>query len=159
MKSFNLSLRFGLLALLLSLLCLPAWTVPVKAQTAAHPVAAVHKIVMEVSIDGVPQWEGELRNAKNLQDSFGAENTRIEIVAHSQGIGLLLAKTSAQNPALKSAIEKAHASGIVFAACHNTMKRFKLTPKDLLPIAVIVDSGVAEVVRKQEAGWDYLKVV
>lgn len=120
---------------------------------------AKHKIVMEVSVEGLPAWEGALRNAKNLQDSLGAKNTRIEIVAHGKGIGLLLAKTSLQYPGLKDAIQKAHASGIVFAACHNTMKRFKIAPRDLLRIAVVVDAGVAEVVRKQEAGWSYLKVI
>jgi intracellular sulfur oxidation DsrE/DsrF family protein len=32
-----------------------------------------------------------------------------------------------------------------------------VTQADLLPFVTTVDSGVAEVVRKQEAGWAYLK--
>ena len=48
-------------------------------------------------------------------------------------------------------------AGVVFAACENTMKKKNVAKEDLLPFATTVDSGVAEVVRKQEAGWAYLK--
>ena len=159
MKPPKIISLLSVFALLFAALFSPVFLAPVAAQNSQDSAATIHKIVMEVSVDGVPQWEGALRNARNLQNSFGANNTRIEIVAHGKGIGLLLAKTSMQNPALKEAIQKAHDSGIVFAACHNTLKRFKLTPKDLLQIAVLVDSGVAEVVRKQEAGWSYIKII
>lgn len=37
------------------------------------------------------------------------------------------------------------------------MRRRNVTTADLLPFAGQVDSGAAEVVRKQEAGWSYLK--
>ncbi|MGH7937542.1 MAG: hypothetical protein ACRD5Z_25205 [Bryobacteraceae bacterium] len=37
------------------------------------------------------------------------------------------------------------------------MKRKGIGKDQLLPIATTVDSGVAEVVRKQEAGWSYIK--
>jgi intracellular sulfur oxidation DsrE/DsrF family protein len=47
--------------------------------------------------------------------------------------------------------------GVIFAACRNTMKRKNVAPDQLLPLAGTVDSGVAEVVRKQEAGWSYIK--
>jgi intracellular sulfur oxidation DsrE/DsrF family protein len=37
------------------------------------------------------------------------------------------------------------------------MKKKNVRKDDLLPLATTVDSGVAEVVRKQEAGWSYVK--
>ena len=49
-------------------------------------------------------------------------------------------------------------AGVVFAACENTMKKKNVTKEDLLPFAKTVDSGVAEVVRKQEGGWAYLRL-
>ena len=119
--------------------------------------AKTHKIVFEMSVDGVPKWESVLRNAKNVQKSFGAKNTRVEIVAHGKGIGLVLGKTAAENPQLKEMIQELHQNGGVFAACQNTMTRMKISKSDLLQVAVVVDSGVAEVVRKQEAGWTYVK--
>jgi len=37
------------------------------------------------------------------------------------------------------------------------MKRNNLTKEDLLPESIIVPSGLAEIILKQEAGWTYLK--
>ena len=37
------------------------------------------------------------------------------------------------------------------------MKKKNVSKADLLPATTTVDSGVAEVVRKQEAGWSYVK--
>jgi uncharacterized protein len=36
------------------------------------------------------------------------------------------------------------------------MRRLNVKQEDLMPFAVTVDSGIAEVVRKQEAGWSYI---
>ncbi len=47
--------------------------------------------------------------------------------------------------------------GIVLAACQNSMRAMRVTTEDLFPFAAQVDSGVAELVRKQEAGWSYIK--
>ena len=33
----------------------------------------------------------------------------------------------------------------------------KVTTEDLFPFASQVDSGVAELIRKQEAGWSYIR--
>ena len=131
---------------LLALCCLA----PARAKSPAK----MHKVVFEMSLDGIGKWEAVLRNASNVQKSFGAENTRIEIVAHGSGLGMLLGKTSVEYPALKKAIGQLHKQGVVFAACHNTMQRKKVSRADLLQVAVVVDSGVAEVVRKQEAGLE-----
>ena len=48
-------------------------------------------------------------------------------------------------------------AGVRFAACENTMRRMNLKMEDLMTFATIVDSGVAEVVRKQESGWSHIK--
>lgn len=126
------------------------------AAPAIRPVK-MHKVVFEMSVDGMPKWESALRNAENVQKTFGVKNTRIEIVAHGKGIGLLLGKNAAANPELKKMMQNLHRNGVIFAACNNTLTRLKIDPKELVQIATVVDSGVAEVVRKQEAGWTYIK--
>ena len=55
------------------------------------------------------------------------------------------------------AMRKQSEAGVRFAACQNTMRRRNISKEDLLPFVGTVDSGVAEVVRKQEEGWAYLK--
>lgn len=118
------------------------------AQKSTH-----HQVVIEVNVQGQDAWNGVLNNIENLQKAFGPTQVQIEAVSHGKGLGLLL-KT---NTALRERLETAAAHGVVFAACQNTMRRQHLSKDDLFPFVTTVDSGVAEVVRKQEAGWSYLK--
>jgi intracellular sulfur oxidation DsrE/DsrF family protein len=113
----------------------------------------MHRAVFELTSDNEEHWQSLLNNIENLQKAFGRENTEIEVVTHGKGLGLVR-KT---NIALKDRIEGIARTGVQFAACENTMRRQKLTKEDLLPQAVTVDSGVAEVVRKQGAAWSYIK--
>lgn len=115
-----------------------------------------HKIVFEVSIEGLEKWQGALRNVENTRKELGAA-TKIEVVTHGKGVGMLLAKTSAENAELKAKLEQLHAGGVVFAACENTMKREQLEKKDLVELSTTVPSGVSEVVRKQADGYAYIK--
>jgi intracellular sulfur oxidation DsrE/DsrF family protein len=124
-----------------------------EASPAAPRAAAGHRIVIEVNVEGPERWEAILNNVENLQKALGADNTQVEVVAHAKGLGLLLAT----NDALRARMQDEHGKGVVFAACENTMRKQNVTKEHLLPFAVTVDSGVAEVVRKQEAGWAYLK--
>lgn len=117
----------------------------------------MHKVVFEVTMDGAEKWEAALRNVANVQKSLGAKTTTIEVVAHGKGIGMLLATMAAANPEMKATIEKLHASGVVFVACENTMEKMQITKDQLVPLATKVDSGVSEVIRKQEAGYAYIK--
>jgi intracellular sulfur oxidation DsrE/DsrF family protein len=55
-------------------------------------------------------------------------------------------------------MKKAIDSGVVLAACQNSMRLRKVTTEDLFPFSSQVDSGVAELIRKQEAGWTYVRV-
>jgi intracellular sulfur oxidation DsrE/DsrF family protein len=107
-----------------------------------------HRIVFEVTMDGRQQWTGTLNNLANAQQAFGKEATEIEVVAHSNGLSFLL-KT---DEPLKDRMQELAMSGVVFAACQNTMKKQNVSKDDLLSFVTTVDSGVAEVVRKQEAG-------
>lgn len=121
----------------------------INAQTEA---SKSHRIVFEVTMEGTEQWTGVLNNVENLRKSLGAE-TEIEVVAHSKGLGMLVAKDNSLTERMKKISE----TGVVFAACENTMKKKNVTKDQLVTFATTTDSGVAEVVRKQEAGWSYIK--
>ena len=121
-----------------------------SAQTGEN--ARPHRVVFEVTMEGTEQWTAVLNNVANLRKALGS-GTEIEVVAHSKGLGMLVA----QGNALTERMKKMSASGVVFAACENTMKKKNVTKDQLVPFATTTDSGVAEVVRKQEAGWSYLK--
>lgn len=127
------------------------------AEAVKQSANIMHKVVFEVAIDGAEKWEAALRNIENVQKALGGKTTKIEVVAHGKGIGMLLAKTAATNPEMKATVEKLHASGVVFAVCENTLRRMQLTKAQLVPLATTVDSGVSEVIRKQETGYAYIK--
>lgn len=113
----------------------------------------VHRAVIEVTAEAAPQWESVLNNVENLQKAFAPEPTEVEVVAHGKGLAMLQKNNAAQ----AERMSRIAAAGVKFAACENTMRRMKVQKSDLFDFVVTVDSGVAEVVRKQEAGWAYLK--
>lgn len=125
--------------------------------------------VIEIDGDGVSHIRGKHgitlpgkiaaqnhRNAGYLWtqfEMFANETTEIEVVVHGKCLGLIL-KT---NEAMRERLQSVSGAGVRFAACENTMRRMSLKMEDLMTFATTVDSGVAEVVRKQEAGWSYIK--
>jgi intracellular sulfur oxidation DsrE/DsrF family protein len=123
-----------------------------NAQTEKPTADKTHRIVFEVTMEGPEQWTAVLNNVENVRTALGAE-TEIEVIAHGKGLGMLAVK----NNTLTDRMKKLADDGVVFAACENTMKKKNVSKDDLLPLATTVDSGVAEVVRKQEAGWSYVK--
>lgn len=132
----------GLLGVVLILTASPSWAQKPKA----------HRIVFELTSGSEEHWQALLNNIENVQKAFGKENSQIEIITHGKGLGLLRNTTPVKDRV--TAISK---SGVRFVACENTMRKQQVTKEDLLPEAGTVDSGTAEVIRKQEAGWSYIK--
>lgn len=135
----------------LALLLAPLFS-PLAAIHAADAPGTKHRVVFEVTHEGAEQWTGVLNNVENLRASLG-DATEVEVVAHSKGLGMLVAKDNA----LAERMQKLADAGVVFAACAKTMKKKNVSKDQLVPFAKTVDSGVAEVVRKQEAGCSYIK--
>ena len=75
------------------------------------------------------------------------------VVFNGQGLNMLVKAKSEYETQLRAAADK----GVKLAACQNSMKRLKVTTEDLFPFTSQVDSGVAELVRRQESGWAYIK--
>lgn len=143
--------RWSLLAT--GVLILSCFAVAGAQRTTGKEDRKVHRVVIEVTADAAPQWESVLNNVENLQKAFAPAPTKIEVVTHGKGLAML----EKANVAQSGRITKIASGGVKFAACENTMRHMKLQKSDLFDFVVTVDSGVAEVVRKQEAGWSYLK--
>jgi intracellular sulfur oxidation DsrE/DsrF family protein len=143
----------GALSTFLALAAFATFGVAVKAGAQTQSKATQHKVVFELNSDDHSAQETMLNNVDNLQNALGKENLTIEVVAHAKGLSLLLSK----DPVFVDRIQKSSATGVVYAACSNTMRKQKKVKADLHPVAIVVDSGVAEVVRKQEAGFAYIK--
>jgi hypothetical protein len=46
--------------------------------------------------------------------------------------------------------------GVTLSACQNAMRVMDVKTEDLMPFVSQVDSGIAQIVRRQEAGWAYI---
>ena len=124
------------------------------AVAAAAPVAAdQHRIVFQVTGEGDEHWDGVLNNVENVRVAMGPHDTDVAVIVHGKGLGLLIAANSKHEDRMKTLAQ----SGVAFIACENTMTRKKVTKDQLLPFVTTVDSGVAEIVRRQEKGWSYVR--
>jgi hypothetical protein len=123
------------------------------AQTAPAAAPAKHKVVLQMNVADNDSWNQLLGNIGNVQTAFRKDGVQIEVVFYGKGISALL-KT---NSAFEERLKKAAADGVILAACQNSMRLRKITSQDIFPFSTEVDSGVAELVRKQEAGFSYIR--
>jgi hypothetical protein len=137
----------------LSGLALVALAAAAAQSSADKETRKVHRVVIEVTAEAAPQWESVLNNVENLRKAFAPKATEVEVVVHGKGLAMLQKTNTAQSERMA----KIAASGVTFAACENTMRRMKVQRTELFGFVITVDSGVAELVRKQESGWAYLK--
>ena len=123
------------------------------AASGQDPPFRKHKAVLQMNLDAPDSWNQLLGNIRNIQTVFGADNIEIEVVAYGKGINLMV-KT---NAAFEERLKAAKATGVILAVCQNSMRLRKVKSEDLFPFVTEVDSGVAELIRKQEAGWTYVR--
>jgi len=109
-------------------------------------------VVFEVN-SGRESWDQVFGNIENMRKAFAPDALDVEVVCFGKGLDLLLKKNTEWEERMKASV----AAGVKLVACQNSMRRHNVTTADLFPFAGQVDSGAAEVVRRQEAGWSYLK--
>ncbi|HEY2842827.1 MAG TPA: DsrE family protein, partial [Bryobacteraceae bacterium] len=100
------------------------------------------------------EWSYLLAHVQNMRIAFADDGgVEIEVVFFGPGLNMLRKTNSEHAETLKRMADQ----GVKLAACRNSMRDRNVTTEDLFPFATTVDSGVAELVRKQEAGWGYVK--
>ena len=129
----------------------PAGSTP--AALAAAPAEPGRERAIFAVSDADPQkWSLTLGNIANAIDGFGADGTDIELVVYGPGIAMLK-KDSPVAERLAAALK----AGVHIAACQNSMRGFKLEQADLAPGVGVVPSGVVELIRRQHAGYAYVR--
>lgn len=112
-----------------------------------------YHVIFEMSAGEQQRLEGVIRNIDNLKIALGAENVNVELVLHG---GAILSYTK-DKTTLASEWERLAKSGVTLLACNNSLKMRNISKDSLLPNIKVVDSAVAELVRKQQAGWQYIR--
>jgi intracellular sulfur oxidation DsrE/DsrF family protein len=135
--------KLTFLAVLLLLICAPV---------ALHAQAKTHRVVIAVTTPDEADWQMTIGNIRHLLLDLKPDSAQIEVVAYGPGLRFLGKTSSASNP-----IQDLEKLSVKFVACENSMKRMDMTKADLTSGVETVPSGIGEVVRKQEAGWAYIK--
>ena len=100
----------------------------------------------------------ELEGVLNFYKETG-QKARIEMITNGGGIDLLRKDTSPY-PDRILALQKKY-KNLTFVTCQNTIDRLKEERgivAHLLPGIVVIDSGVAQIMRRQREGWAYIQV-
>ena len=139
-------------ALALSLAPVGAQAGAASPPTANLYAADAYKVVFQVSVADPKSWNLTLNNVKNVKQELGAENVDVEVVAYGPGIAMLKLDSPVANR-----IDEAKDSGVKIVACENTMKAQKLTKEDMLASIGYVPAGVVELMKKQKAGYAYIR--
>ena len=123
------------------------------AAVSQTPAPPKHHVVFQLTEPEGPAWGTLIIHVTNMREAFEKDGgSEVEVVFFGAGLNMLR-KT---NTAYEARLKKLADSGVTLAACQNAMRMMNIKTEDLFPFASQVDSGVAEVARKQEAGWAYI---
>jgi len=117
------------------------------------PAGPKHHVVFQLSEPEGPAWGAMAIHVKNMREAFEKDGgSQVEVVFYAEGLEMLKKSNTKYEERLKQLAD----GGVVLSACQNAMRFMNLKTEDLFPFASQVDSGVAELARKQEAGWAYI---
>lgn len=124
------------------------------AAMAQTPAPAKHHAVFQMSEPEGDEWSYLLAHVQNIRIAFEKDGgVEVEVVFFGPGLNMLR-KTDVN---FAGYLKQLADQGVILAACQNSMRDRNLKTEDLFPFVSQVDSGVAEIVRKQEKGWSYIK--
>ena len=114
--------------------------------------ATKEQAIFAVSDADPQKWGLTLGNIANAIEGIGAAGADIELVVYGPGIAMLK-KDSPVAAKLAAALK----SGVRIAACQHSMEAAHLEAVDLAPGVGMVPSGVVELIRREHAGYAYVR--
>ncbi len=117
------------------------------------PKTVKHHIVFELNEPEGGAWDSLVKHVNNVRKALSTDGgSQVEVVFWGPGLNMLLKSNTAYQERLKQLVD----DGVTLSACQNAMKVMNVKTEDLFPFANQVDSGIAQIVRRQEAGWAYI---
>jgi intracellular sulfur oxidation DsrE/DsrF family protein len=135
------------------LLAAPAAALLLGFAAVSQTAAPKHHVVFQLSEPDGSAWSSLPIHVNNVIKALAEDGgSQIEVVFYGPGLAMLTKAGQSYEEPLKQLSDK----GVKLLACRNAMKMRNVKSEDLFPFAGEVDSGIAEIVRKQEAGWAYV---
>ncbi len=110
-----------------------------------------HRVVWDLSSADTTVQGSVFRQINNVRTEI--PDLDIEVVFHGQAVFAVMKDSTQFASRIKIAKEK----GVTLAVCNNSLRRLKIDPSQVSPLATVVPSAVAELIKKQTDGWSYLK--
>lgn len=110
------------------------------------------KIVFDVTSNDAKVHQATIRHVKFMSKSY--PDSKFEVVMYSGSYDMAIKAKSSVAEDLEALAKN---ENISFVICEATMKRHKITPKDLIPGISSVPDGILEIILKQKDGWGYIK--
>ncbi len=112
-----------------------------------------HHVAFQLSESDDTAWDSLIAHVNNTMKALADDGgSQVEVVFWGPGLNILKKTNTAYEQRLKDLADH----GVKLLACRNAMKNRHVSTEDLFPFAGQVDSGIAEIVRKQESGWAYI---
>ncbi len=133
---------------------------PHPADRSAYRIPS-NKVLIHIARDDTLQLGEALDEVESLLRYYrdSRQNARVEVVINGKGLELVRVDTSAFADRIQQL--QREFDNLTFAACQNTIDRLKREQGilvRLLPGVVVIDSGMAELMRRQNQGWSYIQV-
>lgn len=137
---------------------LSSYQVPVQT---AHADRTVNRVLVHVTNNDPKRLLQALQDIEGLMHYYrdNGQRARVEVVANGPGLDLLRSDTSQFSEQIAH-LQKQYGN-LKFAACQNTIDHVREEQGikvPLLPGVIVIDSGMAEIMRRQTEGWTYLQV-
>jgi hypothetical protein len=111
-----------------------------------------YRAVFHLDEDDEERAHLTLANMRNVCEELDAVNVELMLVIN--GTALRQFQESSVHSEL---LEDLKAKNVLFRACRRSLKRCEMSESDLIEHFTFVGSGVAELVKRQNEGWGYIK--
>ncbi len=130
---------------------------PYRPQSIADSTVKVLIHVSQTNAANSPETLDEIENLVRYYREQH-QSARVEVIINAGGLDLVRADTTRFAERIRR-MQRDY-DNLTFAACQNTIDRLKreqgITAR-LLPGVTVIDSGVAQIMRRQQQGWAYIR--
>ena len=121
---------------------------------------AITKVLVHLTSSDSDTGLNTLTNLENMLKEYrkNGQNVRVEVVANGHAINLLRQDTTPFGPLIARLTREY--KNLTFAACKNTIDQIQITNDEeieLIPQARLIESGIVEVIERQQQGWTYIR--
>lgn len=120
--------------------------------TAALAQPSTPRVVLHLQSADTLVHKSVVNQISNIKKEM--PDAEIELVCHGPGIEFLLTKKSVYS----NRLNKMNLKQVMLVGCEYTMAQRNYTRQELVPFSTTVPFGIVEILKREQAGWLYIKL-